>query len=322
MSVKEVKIAILILLSVICLSSCGGTQTKVSKHDMVRPAFVADSAYAHIKTQLSLGPRVPGTDAHADCVDFIVKKLSSYGASVEIEEGYMKDYAGEKQLVRNIIARLGDPNAKHRLLLSTHYDSRPWSDEDDEAYRYVGVPAANDGASGVAVLLEIARQLSLRNTLSMPIDMVFFDCEDMGTPTFIEDSGRPDTWCLGSQLWAQKQERKGLYDWGILLDMVGAPGATFYKEYYSVQQASNYVDLIWSNAASLGYDKIFSSQQGTPIVDDHLYVNKGLGIPCVDIIHTLPQGGFPAWWHTQEDNMMQIDRATLQAVGEVVLSVL
>ena len=321
MSVKTLPTYGFLFLMLTLFVSCTGTSSQTAKRDVTRPPFAADSAYAHIATQLSFGPRVPGSDAHADCVDFIVQKMTAYGASVDVEQGYMTDYAGEKQQVRNIVARFGYLNAKHRLLLCTHYDSRPWSDQDDEAYRYVGVPAANDGASGVGVFLEIARQLQLKPS-AKNIDMVFFDCEDMGTPAFIDNNDRPDTWCLGSQLWAQKQERKGLYDWGILLDMVGAPGATFYKEYYSVQQASNYVDLIWSNAASLGYDKIFLPQSGAPILDDHIYVHKGLGIPCVDIIHTLPQGGFPAWWHTQEDNMMQVDRATLQAVGEVVMSVL
>lgn len=321
MSVKIRTTYLLLCLAALVLPSCGGTNRKVAKPNIVRPAFVADSAYAHIVAQLSFGPRVPGTDAHAEVVDFIVQKLTAYGAVVTVEEGTMKDYAGEKQPVRNIIARFGDAEAKHRLLLCTHYDSRPWSDQDDEAYRFVGVPAANDGASGVAVLLEIARQLQLKPS-AKNIDMVFFDCEDMGTPEFIEDDGRPDTWCLGSQLWALNTERKGVYDWGILLDMVGAPGATFYQEYYSLKMASNYVDLIWSNAAALGYESVFPAQQGTAVVDDHLYVHRGLGIPCVDIIHTLPEGGFPAWWHTQEDNLMQIDRATLQAVGEVVMSVL
>ena len=321
MSVNRFRTYIILCLSAVLMSSCGAKQSQAVRHEIARPPFSADSAYAHIATQLSFGPRVPGTDAHADGVDFIAEKLNAYGASVEIEEGYMEDYAGEKQKVRNIIARLGDIEAKHRILLCTHYDSRPWSDQDDEAYRYVGVPAANDGASGVGVLLEIARQLQHKPS-AKNIDMVFFDCEDMGTPDFIDNNDRPDTWCLGSQLWAQKPERKGVYSWGILLDMVGAPGATFYKEYYSVRQASNYVDLVWNNAASLGYDDFFKSQEGTAIVDDHLYVHRGLGIPCVDIIHTLPQGGFPEWWHTQEDNLMQIDRNTLQAVGEVLMSLL
>ncbi|MBQ1874956.1 MAG: M28 family peptidase [Paludibacteraceae bacterium] len=318
-------INILLAIMTLALVACGSGAKQRTRHAIDHPAFSGDSAYSYVEKQLDFGPRVPGTEEHDSCVIWFVDKLRSFGGEVEVQEGVMVDYAGEKQRVRNIVARFDADSAKSRILLCAHYDSRPWCDEDTEDSWYQPVPAANDGASGVAVLMEVARQLQHKKAngerLRANVDIVLFDCEDMGTPRFLKDIDRQDTWCLGSQLWAKDTSLKGRYNWGILLDMVGAPGATFYREQYSEQMASAYVQKVWYAAADLGYDNFFRDQQAGAIVDDHYYIGKALSIPIIDIIHLDgTTGTFPFWWHTQQDDIQQIDRATLQAVGEVVMS--
>jgi Zn-dependent M28 family amino/carboxypeptidase len=248
------------------------------------------------------------------------------------------------QQIYNIIAhfspshegRDGEGLSRPRILLGAHYDTRPWCDEEEDySDRFYNVPGANDGASGVGVLLEIGRQLGLRiadSTLRTPVDIVLFDCEDMGTPHFYTGMEREDTWCLGSQLWATNYAKQfsslegrpgGVsYSFGIILDMVGAPDASFPKEMYSTQYAANYQQQIWHAAEQLGYGAMFNNQQSYPITDDHYYVNYIAGIPCVDIIHYDIRNatGFPHWWHTRNDDLSNISKSTLQAVGEVVMS--
>ncbi|MBQ7631378.1 MAG: M28 family peptidase [Paludibacteraceae bacterium] len=178
------------------------------------------------------------------------------------------------------------------------------------------------------MLLEIARQLGRQmedSTFKTPVDIIFFDCEDMGTPHFYTGAEREDTWCLGSQLWATYYSRQSSaisYQYGIVLDMVGAPDATFPLEMYSTQYAGNYQQQIWRTAEQLGYGALFTKMQSYPITDDHFYVNRIAGIPCVDIIHYDIRNatGFASWWHTRNDNMDNIAKSTLQAVGEVVMS--
>lgn len=311
------------MLLALTMVACAGSQTKSRvASSVVRPAFVSDSAYACIEEQLRFGPRVPGSEAHAACVDYLCDRLRATGAEVELQEGGMADYAGQMHTVRNIIAHIGADSIQSRphILLCAHYDSRPWCDEDEEAYHHQGVPAANDGASGVAVLVECARQLAML-PLTHPVDIVLFDCEDMGAPTFYEGETYPDSWCLGSQLWATFYAYKVPYQYGILLDMVGGRGAQFGVEYYSQQYAENYRQVIWRTAQDLGYAQYFVSQSIGAITDDHYYVNTIASIPCVDIIqYDRAQGGFAQWWHTHYDTIETIDKATLQAVGETVLA--
>ena len=284
---------------------------------------------------MAFGPRVPNSKAHNDCAVWLIQQLRAKGAKVELQRGQMPDYRGNMQQIYNIIAHFSTPEIANRprILLGAHYDTRPWCDEEaDYADRYYNVPGANDGASGVGVLMEIGRQLGQRiadSTLRTPVDIVLFDVEDMGTPRFYTGMEREDTWCLGSQLWAKNyakavsdQSSAISYRFGIVLDMVGAPDASFPRELYSTQYAQNYQQQIWRAAEKLGYGALFSQQQSYPITDDHYYVNYIAGIPCVDIIHyDISNGtGFASWWHTRNDDMSNISRSTLQAVGEVVMS--
>ena len=322
------------------LSACGKKQAVIS-----RPSFSSDSAYAYIERQMAFGPRVPNSNAHMQCAVWLIEQLKAFGAEVELQKGFMPDYKGDNQQIYNIIGhftpvqRDSASHASARILLGAHYDTRPWCDEEDDySDRFYNVPGANDGASGVGVLLEVARQIGLRISnseqsersnspqggLSTPVDIIFFDCEDMGTPRVYTGAEREDTWCLGSQLWATNYAKNSaaVYAYGIVLDMVGAPDAVFPLEMYSTQYASNYQHQIWRAAEQLGYGAMFSKQQSYPITDDHYYINYIAGIPCVDVIHYDIRNatGFPHWWHTRNDNMDNISKSTLQAVGEVVMS--
>ena len=272
------------LLFLVLLTACSKKQAVVS-----RPAFAADSAYAYIERQMAFGPRVPNGAAHMQCAVWLIEQLRACGAEVELQKGFMPDYRGANQQIYNIIGHFYTPEMTNRprILLGAHYDTRPWCDEEE--------------------------------------DYNFFDCEDMGTPRVYTGEEREDTWCLGSQLWATNYERlseKPVYSFGIVLDMVGAPDAYFPLEMYSTNYAQNYQQKIWKSAEQLGYGAMFASQQSYPITDDHYYINYIAGIPCVDIIHYDIRNatGFPNWWHTRNDDMSNISKSTLQAVGEVVMS--
>lgn len=326
--IKKTYIYIIFILGLVACQS----KPKTTAIADVRCPFSADSAYSYISQQMAFGPRVPLSSAHKACGDWLVEELQRLGAQVEEQYGTMIDYAGEEQEIRNIIARIPGTTPA-AIMLCAHWDTRPWSDEEEDYDdRFTPVPGANDGASGVGVILEIARQLQcLRSTdmaTSLPtVEIIFFDCEDKGTPTHYTGPERNDSWCLGSQYWAKAyaktpvQERRK-YQYGILLDMVGDPSATFPKEYFSTRYAANHVENIWHVAQRLGYGRYFIAQPSYPITDDHLYVNTIAGIPCVDIIDykVNNQTGFADWWHTQRDDMRNINKQTLQAVGETVMT--
>ena len=323
---RGIQYSILVLL-LLCVSCVKQQQSSTTNSQL--STFSADSAYTYIAQQLAFGARVPGTQAHEACGDWLVSELARHGAQVKNQHGTMTNYAGKPQTIRNIVAIL-EGNTSHAILLCAHWDCRPWSDE-EELYedRFEPVMGANDGASGVGVILEMVRQLSIRKSKGefIPtVQVVFFDCEDMGTPAHFTGSQRDHTWCLGSQYWAQQlkiQNSKFKINYGVLLDMVGDPSATFPKEYFSMQYAGGYVEQLWRTAQRLGYGRYFV-QQATyyPITDDHYYVNTIAGIPCVDIIDykTNTETGFAEWWHTQHDDIQNINKQTLQAVGETVLT--
>lgn len=288
------------------------------------PDFNADSAYDFVKAQLDFGPRVPNTPAHDKCAAFLIEKMSGFSTHVQVQKGKIKAYNGTMLNFQNIIASW-KPESNNRILLCAHWDSRPYADHDpDPAKRRKPVDAANDGASGIGVLMEIARQIQLKQP-EIGVDIIFFDVEDYGPPQDepVEENA-DEQWGLGSQYWANNPHKKGYFArYGILLDMVGAPGATFLMEGMSMQYAAEVVKNVWNTANRIGYSGYFRYEQGSYITDDHIPINKVLGIPTIDLIHLDKNSatGFFPYWHTTKDNLEAIDKATLKAVGQTLLTV-
>ncbi|ADV42993.1 M28 family peptidase [Bacteroides helcogenes] len=322
----------LFLLLVVAMVSCsnnsrksdGDNEENATKGIVNVPRFNADSAYLYIQAQADFGPRVPNTTAHKACGNFLANKLEELGAKVYNQKADLVAYDNTILKARNIIGSY-NPENKRRILLCSHWDSRPYADQDtDEKSHRTPILGVNDGASGVGVLLEIARLLQ-QQAPAIGIDIIFFDAEDYGIPSFYKGEYKKDTWCLGSQYWGRMPHVEGYNArFGILLDMVGGKNATFYKEQFSQRTAGKYVKKIWDTAHRLGFGNTFIKEQGTEVTDDHIYVYNLRQIPCVDIINLDPNSdtGFGDFWHTHDDNMDIIDKNTLNAVGQTVLEVI
>lgn len=326
---------IVFLFSVFLLSDCNSNkpvqEERVEQTSEIRalvPEFNADSAFHFISEQTGFGPRVPNTRSHLNCGDYLVQKLRSYQAEVQVQEFQQKAYNGEMLNLRNIIASFNTEKTK-RILLAAHWDTRPVADKDSVR---TGAPidGANDGASGVGVLLEIARTIAGLPLDNIGIDIILFDGEDYGEPDSypnqIPAEPGKSWWCLGSQYWSvNKHQPRYMAFYGILLDMVGATGATFYREGVSMLYAERIVDKVWTTAAKLGYQQYFIQQNSPEITDDHLFINRDARIPTINIVDYAPDNQysyFPFYHHTHADNISIIDRNTLKAVGQTVLHVL
>ncbi len=307
-----------------CKSNTSSEQTTEQTTPMApAPAFDADSAYAFVARQVAFGPRVPNTRAHEQTGDYLVATLEKYGFAVTEQKFTATTYDGKKLAARNIIGSFR-PDAAKRIMLAAHWDTRPFADE-DSTRKTQPVPGANDGASGVGVLLEVARVLhEAQNKPDLGVDIVFFDAEDWGKSS--ESSDPFGGFCLGSRYWADNRHVPNYTAYfGVLLDMVGAKGATFPKEGYSVRNAGEVVRQVWNTASKLGYSTYFIDQPGPAITDDHVPVNEIAKFPMIDIIHTrvndLSRTFFDDW-HTMGDDMNNIDPKTLKAVGQTLVQVL
>lgn len=284
------------------------------------PQFNADSAFNYVKAQVDFGVRVPGTESHRRCATYLAGELKRHGADSVVEQKTtVTAFNGDRLPINNIMGRY-NLDADKRILLLAHWDTRPWAECDpDNSMREKPIPGANDGASGVGVLLEIARQLGEKRP-DIGVDILFVDAEDYGTS---EGEMSTDSWALGTQYWVKNMPYKaGAYPmYGILLDMVGGKNAMFHREQYSHYYATQVVDKVWGNAAKTGHDKRFVNQLGGGVTDDHYFIITQAGIPCIDIIENQNPltGSFNPTWHTHADNIDNIDAATLKAVGDVVL---
>ena len=278
--------------------------------------FNADSAFNYIQRQVDFGPRVPGSAAHDKTAIYLERKLSKFCDTAFTQYGTVENHLNQQIPIKNIIGSF-NLSQKKRILLCAHWDTRPMADQDKERPTEPS-DGANDGASGVGVLIEIARQLHLQRP-EAGVDIIFFDAEDMG-----DSQGAPETWCLGSQFWSKFPHKKNyVARFGILLDMVGPKDAVFAIEGNSWLYAQPYVKKVWNTAQKLGHGQTFVNYQGGQLVDDHLFINQIIGIPTLDIIHydIRQNTGFGDFWHTHKDNMESINRESLRAVGETVFKV-
>ena len=323
------KLIFAFLTGVFLIYACGesshpeksGKTASQSRPEIQVPVFDEDSAYAYVQRQVAFGPRVPNTEAHDKAAAYLLAFFRQYADTAFTQDFDVRAYNGTVLHAKNIIAAI-NPAAKRRILLSAHWDSRPYADHDPNPDNFnTPIDAANDGASGVAVLMEMVRDMA-KHKPGVGVDIVLFDVEDYGDPS----NNTKDSYGLGSQYWAQNPHIPYYQaEFGVLLDMVGAKDASFPMEYFSLNYASDIVKRIWNTAERIGYGSYFPIEPGGAIEDDHVYVNRYSGLPMVDIIHLDPNssnGSFFEYWHTTGDTMDKIDKNTLKAVGETLLRVI
>lgn len=301
-------------------------QKSVQVYERKAPAFIPDSAFAFVKKQVEFGPRVPNTTPHKNCAKYLENQLKKFGVETTVQQATVTAYNNDKLEIYNIIGRMF-PEKEKRIMLFAHWDTRHIADRDEDPNnRKTPILGANDGASGVAVILEILRVLNAASVKpNIGVDVVFFDAEDYGQPGDLAIGMKENSWCLGSQYWAKNPPIKNFNPkFGILLDMVGAPDAIFPQEAVSLRYAPQVVNKVWSMAARIGYGDYFTGQiVSGGITDDHLYVNKIAKIPSIDIIHyDATKGDFGHFHHTLKDDLSGIEPATLKVVGDVVLEVI
>lgn len=327
-SMRNIPFALLLFI----IFSCSSNKEKLAVTEKTSPilnvpVFRGDSAYFFVQKQVAFGPRIPNSASHQKTGDFLLDRLKAYGATVVEQKFSAETFDGQRLKLRNIIASYY-PEKTKRVLLAAHWDTRPFADKDKEKPNRP-FDGANDGASGVGVLLEVARLLHANDTPNIGIDIIFFDGEDWGEPENQTNSvprpqGLDSWWCLGSQHWA-KNKHKGGYSayYGVLLDMVGGNKAHFYREEISQHYAPSIVDKVWATAERLGYGHVFVNASQGSVTDDHYYVNTIGKIPMIDIINYDPSAkNFGDFHHTTKDNMDVISRETLQIVGNTLLHVL
>lgn len=307
--------------------SQGTTTTEERENKAVTiPAFERDSAYAYVARQVSFGPRNPGSEGIEECRQWIIGKLREFGADVHRQEFTARVYTGEEYASVNIIGSF-NPGHTHRVLLAAHYDTRFMAEEDkDPEMQDDPILGADDGASGVGVLLEIARLIG-ENGIDIGVDFIFFDAEDQGKRG--GESSSNETWCLGAQYWSRNPHVAGYAPkFGILLDMVGSKNAFFNRENVArvhphADEIHDLYNRVWNLARAMGKGRYFQNRQISGIIDDHFFVNRDAGIPMIDIINKPPgaEDGFDDYWHTHNDDLDIIDKNTLGSVGQVVTAV-
>jgi glutaminyl-peptide cyclotransferase len=297
------------------------------------PAFSPDSAYVFTDKIVGMSPRVVGTEGAKKVKAYVIQQFKKYGADIIEQPFEVKTFDGKTHAATNIIARY-NLQATKRILLSAHWDSRPFADskeEMDASKRNKPILGADDSGSSVGMLIEMMRQLQARPLSNVGVDVVLFDAEDYGDTTKArpvteaQAEAQNKTWALGSQYWGAKPHVAGYKAaYGINLDMAGSQNARFPKELYSQKHAGSVVEKVWRVARFHGFGNYFVEESSSfEMLDDHLYVNQLAKIPTIDIINNpIETRSFGKYWHTHNDNMSVIDKNTMKAVGQTVLNVL
>lgn len=269
--------------------------------------FDEKRAFSYLEKQCDFGPRVPGSKAHMQGKDHIVKTISSSADNV-IEQSFMHSfvYTGKIIKLTNIIAQF-NPEIDERIWIAAHWDSRPWADLDkDLSKRNIPILGANDGASGVAVLLEIANQLKVKSP-NIGIDLIFIDGEDIGK------SGELQHYFIGSRYLSKNIPTK-FPKYCILIDMIGDKNLEIPIEGYSYKQYPDLVNLIWSQAETLGFS-VFKNEISSFVQDDHVILYNVGGIPSINIIDFDYE-----YWHTLEDTPDKCSPESLGVIGKLLLN--
>lgn len=321
---------LILLLAVVIFSGCNNEPKPVENIEYPEDStqtepiikksveFNQENAYLYVQSQVDFGPRVPGTKTHLECYNYLLKHFQGLADTVFVQNTTAVTFDKKTIPVKNIIAAF-NPEQKKRIIICAHWDTRPFADQDtkDQNKPILG---ANDGASGVGIIMEIANVLR-QNKIEIGVDLILFDAEDWG-----DNSGRvEDSYCLGSQHWGKNLHQANYKaDFGILLDMVGAPNAIFGFEGYSLKNASHVISKVWDAANSAGYGQYFQNVNRGYVTDDHFYMMKHTNIPVINIIDfdASTESNFGKYWHTHDDNMDAIDKKTLKAVGQTMLNVL
>lgn len=325
--------ALLLLLLSASISSCAcnnkktvdqhtdNDSTKPSVQTVQPPDFNADSAYVYTETQVKFGPRVPGTAAQTKCAKYFEDFLKRFTPNVVVQNAQIKLYNNKMVPCKNIIASFNPDNPK-RILLFSHWDTRPWADR-DSINPEAPFDGADDGAASSAILMEVARLLSTKPFQNIGVDIALFDVEDYGPPSFEEGKwSEKDQYALGTQYWCKNPHVPNYRAYyGILLDMCSSKDARFPIEGVTAQFGPSVAQQVWNVGQSLGYGQYFINERANPIIDDHYYVNTLNGTPSIDVIHlsTKTTHGFAPHWHSVKDNMSVIDKETMKAVGRTLL---
>ncbi len=315
--IQGIFVGMILVMFYACKNEKAEKSNAVKAEALSYPVFHKDSAYAFVRQQIKFGPRIPNTEAHRNCAAWMAEKLRSYGATVIEQKFQAKAFDGTILNGINVIAQI-NPQAKRRIVLASHWDTRPWADSEvDPANRKKSFDSADDGPSGVGVLIELARQFQKQALNQIGVDIVLFDLEDYG------EENNSDSWGLGSQYWSRNLHSPGYRaQYGILLDMVGGTNPGFYTEDYSVYFAKDIVEKVWGLAESMGYSAFFPKTSGGGVMDDHYFVNTLAKIKMIDIINRPDGKRFPHYHHTLKDNMDVIDPYTLQMVGRLLIKLI
>lgn len=285
------------------------------------PAFDKDSAYTFVEAQVNFGPRVPNSPEHKACRDWLIAEFERLGLDVIPQDFKANAYDGTVINGTNIIGQ-HNPSEKRRIVIAAHWDTRHIADSPINTERQEEpILGADDGASGVGVILELARVLQNNPIEGLGVDFVLYDAEDYGEM----GADNPDSWGLGSQYWSRNLHRPAYRPmYGILLDMVGSKTPRFTKEQISRNFAPDLLNRVWRLAQGMGHGNLFVDIPTGVVLDDHYHVNTIAKIPMIDVINK-PAGsetGFGHYWHTHDDNMDIISAETLGIVGQVMTAVI
>jgi len=303
-------VLIFLLLSV---SACGLiNKEKKVKLSTFTPAFNENVAYSYIENQLAFGNRIPETKAHQQCQIMIQRHFMDLGFMVKSEKAIKQGGRG-LVTINNIVASYKVENPTKQILLATHYDTRALSNDSIPE----PVPGANDGASGTSVLMEIANVIK-KDSINYNIDFVFLDGQDQGSDAY------PKTWNLGAQRWSKSNKKS--YEYGIVIDMVGAKDAQFVKEKFSSYFCEDLQNKVWNIGEQLDYETYFPQDNTVEqLINDHYFINNysKSKVPTLLIAdYRSKEGKYFPQWHTKDDVLEHIHKPTLKVIGQTLVELL